>query len=439
MEEKDEKAHPIEEATNTFLHSVRDIEAAVKVFMPIGHEILRERWKETVNSLKESVDKIKSDDDEVRTLAQIAFDQQYTRMERLENTKLPYHLEKSLFIGLFSAYDAFIGDLLKAIFGKRPELLKKITKTIDLSSIVAASDLEQLKNEALEEYIEDFRRDGYAKQFECLEKFFELQLTKFSNYSNFIEASQRRHLFTHCSGQVSQQYIDCCKTAGYKSDDFPPERGKTLKLGPTYFYSVCDVMFEVGVKLSHTLWRKQFPNELEEADKVLSDTIFELLKNERWNRAILIGEFAYSQKKHVDKERGKIVTANYCIALKFGGDEERSRTILESRDWSDSMPDFKIAKAVLLDDYEEAARLMEIIGKEGELITENSYLTWPLFRNFRSSDEFLKAYEKIYGYSFAVEAKKEVERSEEKAPQGTLEDEAEPGGAINDEAAASSR
>jgi hypothetical protein len=103
------------------------------------------------------------------------------------------------------------------------------------------------------------------------------------------------------------------------------------------------------------------------------------------------------------------------------------------------MPDFKIAKAVLLDDYEEAARLMEIIGKEGELITENSYLTWPLFRNFRSSDEFLKAYEKIYGYSFAVEAKKEVERSEEKAPQGTLEDEAEPGGAINDEAAASSR
>lgn len=429
MEEKENKQiHPIEAATNAFLHSVRDIEAAVRVFMPLGYEILKTRWEKTIETLNESLENIESDESEVRTAAQVAFDQQYTRLERLKNTKLPYHLEKSLFIGLFSAYDAYIGELLKAIFEKRPDLLKKISKSIDLSSVVAALDLEQLKNEALEEYIEDFRRDGYAKQFECLEKFFDLQLTKFSNYPRFIEASQRRHLFTHCSGQVSQQYIECCKTAGYESDDFPPERGKILDLGPSYFYSVCDVLFEVGVKLSHTLWRKQFPDELEQADKALSDTIFELLKNEKWNRAITLGEFAYSQKKHFDKERAKIVTANYCIALKFGGGQREAERILENTDWSDSMPDFKIAKAVLLDDYKEAARLMEIIGKEGELISEESYLTWPLFRQFRSSSEFRETYEKIYGYSFVAEAKKEVERTKEEEPQHTLPAEAEPDG-----------
>ncbi len=36
MSEEEKVEHPIAEALNAFLHAVRDIEAAVKIFMPIG-------------------------------------------------------------------------------------------------------------------------------------------------------------------------------------------------------------------------------------------------------------------------------------------------------------------------------------------------------------------------------------------------------------------
>ena len=411
MSEKEKVEHPITEAISSFLHAVRDIEAAVKMFVPIGHKIIVKRLEAALASLENLIKDAESDDEQIRTTTQAELDREFTRLERLKNTKLPYYLEKSLFIGLFSAYDAFIGDLLKAIVKKRPSLLKKIGKTLDVSDVIAANDIEQLKEHVLDQYIEDFRRDSYSDQFKTMGEFFGLPLTKFDSYPSFIEASQRRHLFTHCNGTVSQQYIDNCSKVDFQHSK-PVRRGDGLKLGSKYFYKTCDILFEVGMKLAHTLWRKQFPDELDIADKELSDVIFELLKNERWSRAITAGEFAFSQKRFFDRERQKIITANYCIALKFGGHEEESRKILEAEDWSDSKPDFRMAKAILIDDFATATEIMKVVGKSGELISEDSYHTWPLFRAFRSDGAFRKTYEEIYGYSFVGEVRKELERTQ---------------------------
>ena len=425
MTEEEKVEHPIAEALNAFLHAVRDIEAAVKIFMPIGYKIINDRFKETISKLEKLVDDAENEDKQIRTTTQAELDREFTRLERLRNTKLPHHLEKSLFIGLFSAYDAFIGELLKAIIKKRPSLLKKIGKTISLSDVIAASNIDHLKDHVLDQYVEDFRRDNYSKQFKAMEGFFDVQLTKFDSYPSFIEASQRRHLFTHCNCLVSQQYLKNCSEVDYQHSE-AVNKGDCLELGPKYFYNVCDVLFEVGLKLAHTLWRKQFPDEIYEADKELSDAIFGLLKNERWNRAMTAGEFAFAQKKFSDRERQKIIIANYCISLKFGGREEESQRILRTEDWSDSKPDFRLAKAVLLDDFGTATDLMKVIGKSGELVSVESYHTWPLFRAFRSDDSFRKTYEEIYGYSFVGKVKKELERTQEHE-QAPREPEAEPG------------
>jgi len=49
-------------------------------------------------------------------------------------------------------------------------------------------------------------------------------------------------------------------------------------------------------------------------------------------------------------------------------------------------------------------QLLEVLDKE--LIDERAYHTWPLFKVFRTSPEFLKAYEEIYGRPFIVELQK---------------------------------
>lgn len=41
------------------------------------------------------------------------------------------------------------------------------------------------------------------------------------------------------------------------------------------------------------------------------------------------------------------------------------------------------------------------IGEKGEFLTELAYHEWPLFKNFRDSDEFFKSYLSIYGYEYA--------------------------------------
>lgn len=426
MEKESKPNLPIADAVDSFLHSVRDIEGAAKIFKPLGHEILQKRWKETTSLLDQIVEEIDDKDDQVRLSAQVQFDQQFNRLERLKNTRLPYQLEKSLFIGLFSSYDAFIGDLIKGIVAKRPELLNKIGKKIDLSEIISAESIEDLKSSALDQYIEDFRRASYSDQFSSLESFFGLStLTSFKSYPDFIEASQRRHLFTHCNGDVSQQYLDVCLSNGYQHQN-AVQRGDRLEIGSEYFLRVCGVLYEVGLKLSHTLWRKVFPDEIEDADTHLSDTIYELLQNERWDRAIEAGEFAFKQKNHSSRERQKIITVNYCIALKFGEHNSASQKILEQEDWSDAMEDFQLAKCVLLEDFDTASEIMRKIGREGKMVTERNYHTWPLFREFRGSDTFRKAYLEIYGKEFTEEIKKgakeaqedELESSNQLAEQG---------------------
>jgi hypothetical protein len=426
-EEKKEPNFPIAEATDSYLHAIRDIEAAAIIFMPLGKEILKKRWDETTKLLDQIFEDIDSSNDEVRLKAQVQFDQQFSRLDRLRNTKLPHQLEKSLFIGLFSSYDAFIGDLIRGIISKRPQLINKIGKKIDLSEIISATSIDDLKSRALDEHVDDFRRDSYSEQFSSLESFFGVKtLTKFDSYPLFIEASQRRHLFTHCNGDISQQYIDVCKEKGYEHTDEVCKGGR-LKIGSEYFHGVCDVLFEVGLKLSHTLWRKVFPDEIEDADKHLSDTIFDLLQNEKWERAIAAGEFAVTQKNHSTKERQKIITVNYCIALKFGGQIEASKRLLEEEDWSDSMPDFRLAKAVLLEEFENASKIMSSVGTEGHLISEHSYHTWPLFREFRGNEFFRDAYAKIYGKAFTDEIRKGAQEAKNNEPKPN-QIEAEPNG-----------
>jgi len=90
--------------------------------------------------------------------------------------------------------------------------------------------------------------------------------------------------------------------------------------------------------------------------------------------------------------------------LKFGRRPKEAEEVLSKMDWSATLTDFKLAEAVLHKDYDKAARIMKRIGKEGELVHEYAYHDWPLFRKFRESKLFLKAYEGVYGHSFAAES-----------------------------------
>jgi hypothetical protein len=57
---------------------------------------------------------------------------------------------------------------------------------------------------------------------------------------------------------------------------------------------------------------------------------------------------------------------------------------------------FKIAKAVLDDDFDGAAKLMVKIGAEGD-VPKAGYRDWPLFKEFRKSAVFHETFLRVFG------------------------------------------
>jgi hypothetical protein len=321
-------------------------------------------------------------------------------------------IESSLFLGMFSAYDAFSGDLLTAIYLKKPDLFQKVNRSVPVSEILQFKSFEDLRESVLQGEVESFRRKSYVEQFDDLQVTFGIELKTFEHWPHFVECGQRRNLMTHCGGIVSEQYLKICAKEGYKFTESVCV-GDRLKLGAPYFMSSCELMMEVGLKLGQTLWRKLFPDELSEAEDHLNNVIYnDCLRNERWKRAITFGNFAVTQKKFSGDVNYKIAIVNYVIGLKFAGTSDKATAVLAGLDWSGAGNDFKLAKAVLLDDYDTAASIMKMIGKRGQFIIEHAYHEWPLFHEFRKSDQFLGAYEEIYEYPFVAELQRTADKAQ---------------------------
>lgn len=424
-EEKDKiEEHPIAKAVTSFIHGVRDIEVAALTHIQIAFERRKERFENLIGIIENEEKKINSNDDKnnVHITSTMNIMNAVENINRLQNSKVPQVLELSLFLGLFSIYDNFTGELLTAIYLKKPELFNRVEHSISLSEILQFNSFEELKILALQQEIEDFRRKSYVEQFEELERTFQIKLKEFPKWGNFVECGQRRNLLTHAGGVVSKQYLKMCER---EKVSFPSilKVGDKLEIGTNYFVESCELLIEVGFKLGQTLWRKVYPEEIEIADSHLIGTVFEdCLKMDSWDRGQVFGEFAINLKKKASDLNHIIFSINYAISLKFDGKHKETKETLSKIDWSALSNEFKLAEAVLSDNYEKATELMNKIGKTGDYIYEESYHQFPLFKEFRQTKQFLETYEKIYGQSFANKVQKDADKQTEEVEKQNIEE-----------------
>ena len=77
------------------------------------------------------------------------------------------------------------------------------------------------------------------------------------------------------------------------------------------------------------------------------------------------------------------------------------KEILDKKDWSASSDDFKLAYAVLTDDFEKAYEIMIKIGDNGE-VDKSDYKQWPLFNKIRKEVKFKETYQTIFKEEYTV-------------------------------------
>lgn len=342
----------------------------------------------------------------------------------LSRTLLP----RSLLISLLAQYDAYLGRLLRAVFVRKPEILNGSDKKISFETLSQFASLEAAREHILEKEVEAILRSSHSDQFKWMEKSFDLPLTKdLQSWPTFVELTERRNLFVHTDGVVSSQYIAVCKLHKCSLDESVKE-GERLHIPQPYFQVANECIYEIGVKLGHVLWRKLFPEERAEADSNFIRLTFELIDHGKYDLAIRLLDFACNDfKKYANEANQLTLVVNRAQAYKWKGDDERCKKIMRAVDWTAKNDQFRLADAVLAEDWDKASKVMKRIGREGT-VDQVDYRDWPLFQSFRKHETFLSAYEVIFGEAFS--AKSEVKPPEPLAP----EQEAEGAGAIPNDA-----
>lgn len=307
-------------------------------------------------------------------------------------------LPRNFVVSYVSEYDAFLGQLITQILRFKPEIIDSKDKSISLSDLVSLGSIEAAREKIIAKEVESILRSSHADQFSWMESAFSLPLTKgLDSWPLFIELTERRNLFVHCDGIVSEQYINVCKK--HKADvGTEIAIGKRLQANKKYIKQSYEVLYEIGIKLSQVLWRKLSPNDIERAESSLSSFTFELLIEENYKLATNLLDFACCTLKKWDSESSRLVyVVNRAIAYKFSGNNERCQSILNQEDWSACGDNYNLCVAVLRDDFEKAKSLMLRIGNSGS-VTEVDYAEWPCFKEFRSSDEFASTFNEVFGY-----------------------------------------
>lgn len=308
-------------------------------------------------------------------------------------------LPKMAVVSVVSLFDAFLSRTLKNVYKAKPDILNSCTRQISFTELIEFGSIENAREFIIDKEIETLLRDSHISQFEWLSKRLDVKLTTLPSWKDFIELTERRNLLVHADGRASMHYIETCKKYDIKIDQAIVP-GSRLTITPEYYMNACNCVAEIGLKLSQVLWRKLLPLELEDAEESYIDICFDLLIQHDYKLAEKLLSLSLEKAfKKVNAESGFYMTINLAIALKGQEKTKELKRLLNTIDFSALSSKFKLASFVLEDMHTEAACLMKKIGNSEE-VTEANYTDWPLFRWFRKTDEFKKAFKEIYGSDF---------------------------------------
>jgi hypothetical protein len=222
-----------------------------------------------------------------------------------------------------------------------------------------------------------------------------------ASWPAFVEACERRNLFAHSNGLVSEQYRIKCLAVGAPC---PHNKGEKLDVTPAYLRKTIGIFLEIGIKIAQVISRKldKSRDNIINMDGTINSISYDLISHEHYAEASELLDFAvFTMKQHPDAEILNMMIVNNANAHKLSGDIENSKKILSEVDWSPFDSKYKISVAAVLDDIDRVIALMPQM-KNRDDFDAASYQDWPVFTSIRTNDKFLRAYEELYGRPFTV-------------------------------------
>ena len=323
---------------------------------------------------------------------------------------------------IVSRYDYYLSDLLKNAYRKNPGQATGGDRALTYNDLLSLDSLDNLVELFILKEIDTFLHEAHDKQLKVLDQEFKLGIVdEFSGFSLFVEMTERRNLFVHGGGVVTKYYLRRCKEINYPVPTHI-KPGAILSVSEDYFRSVITCMYELGVRLGFALACRLYSDNLKDIHNcLLSEIGFPLLQSERWELARQVFDFALSwpEKYILNDEARRYYVINNAIALNHLNRHQEALDLLSKYDWSSQSERMLLAISVLRHRWKQAEGIMS--GMKGDKpFTEDNYRTWPIFKEFRATKEFRRAYKKIYGKRFVVRLSKvDVEKLEKLTQKGS--------------------
>lgn len=403
MTKKDTKnlfSEKLNDNLNKFLKHIDSIKDTLPMYMLLALPYTKKSAEAFDKFLKNNVKEIKTDKEGTNILIRSDESQLFETLEKnaaisMLATKI---VPESLFVSLISQYDAYLNRLLRIIFEIEPKILNSSDRNITFSQLVEYKNIQNARDYIVEREIDTVLRKSHSDQFDYLERISGIELRKnLPIWEIFVEMTERRNLFVHCDGKISNQYIDNCNLKNDKNFTI----GERLSVSPEYFSTAYRCLYEISVKLTHTLWRKFLSSDLQNADNELNYVCYSLINNKAYDLADIILQFAHEQKKQFNNITENIFTINFALSKHLNNKQKEAKELLEKKDWSACSDEFKLAFEVINENYNAAYSLMKKIGKNGN-VNEVEYKTWPLFKKIREKKEFKKTYKEIFKEDYSI-------------------------------------
>lgn len=311
-------------------------------------------------------------------------------------------MPRNTIVAYICTYDAFLGKVLRYILTVNPAMLDDCEKPLTYSQLKKFESLEDAREFIIEREIDTVMRKSHRDHFSYLTEKLGIPFTKgLNSWPDFVELTERRNLFVHCDGVVSNQYISNCRSNGCElPKNIKP--GDRLGVSDKYVFNSFNKLYEIGIKLAHVIWRKIQPDEISIIGGNLSNHTFELICNEHYEPAISILEFFVDDKiKHHDNTHKMMHIVNLAQCYKWNGQFEKCTNLLNRHDWSACEDKFKLANAVLREDWDGVRKYMKRLSFDDEF-NRVFYKDWPLFKSLRNHEDFKEWYKEIYEEDFVV-------------------------------------
>lgn len=340
----------------------------------------------------------------------------YTKLKKASiNTSIAHKMMvRNFVISLVSQFDTYIGELMSVVFEIKPEIIDNSERQLSFTQLRSFDTVLDARKYIVEKEVESVLRDSHTEQFSWFEKKLDIKLrSDLPAWKDFIELTQRRNLFVHNNGKVSNQYLNVCKDNCVQLEaNLKP--GSELTTNLQYFENAFSCLFEIGVKLNQVLRRKLLPKEIENADHSFLNISFELIHNEQYLLARELYEFADKYiRKYSNQDLEYRILLNRAQTHKWIGDNNKCKDIINSRDWTACGEIFKLASYVLIDDFENACKAMKSIGNNDKVLNKAYYNDWPIFKEFRNTSEFETTFMEIYGSNTKVIESDNVTKDDE--------------------------